>query len=218
MNPNSRIPPFTAFAPALKALAAMAAAAALLLPATAAQAAGWNEASNGDLSNDGLAPSFLALTAGSNLLTGTTGRTGAGGPVDRDYLHISVPAGHVLQGLWVQPGTTSLGSGAFIGLMSGSTFTVPPDAASAAGLLGWTIFGVDQIDTDILEVMSFPSFDSIGFTVPLPAGDYSLWIQELAVGTASYRLDFVVAEVPEAPSVLAMLGGLALLGAALRRR
>ncbi len=194
-----------------------ATAAALLMAGAAAQAA-WNEATDGDLSNNGLAPSFAAFVAGSNLLSGTTGRAAAGGPVDRDYLHFTVPAGHALQALQVLPGTTSLGSGAFIGLMSGSTFTVPPDAASAAGLLGWTIFGVDQIDTDILEVMSFPSFDSIGFTVPLPAGDYSLWIQELAVGTASYRLDFVVAEVPEAPSVLAMLGGLALLGAALRRR
>jgi hypothetical protein len=200
-----------------RTLRALAAATGLLLAGTAAQAA-WNEATDGDLSNDGLAPSFLALTAGSNLLTGTTGRTGAGGPVDRDYLHISVPAGHVLQGLWVQPGTTSLGSGAFLGLMSGSQFTIPSDTATAAGMLGWTIFGADQIGSDLFDVMSAPSFESIGFSVPLPAGEYSLWIQELAVGTANYGLDFVVAEVPEAPSALAMLGGLALLGAVLRRR
>lgn len=189
-----------------------------LLAATAPALAAWDESVNGDLSNDGLAPSFAAFVAGSNGLSGTTGRAFSGGPVDRDYLHFTVPAGHVLQSLWVLPGTTSLGGGAFIGLMSGTQFTVPPDTLSAAGMLGWTIFGADQIGSDLFDVMSVPSLDSSGFTVPLPAGDYSLWIQELAVGSAVYNLDFVVAEVPEAPTALAMLGGLALLAAALRRR
>ena len=193
-------------------------AAAALLAGTAPALAAWDESVNGDLSNDGLAPSFAAFVAGANPLLGTTGRAFSGGPVDRDYLHFTVPAGHVLQSLWVLPGTTSLGGGAFIGLMAGTQFTVPPDTLSAAGLLGWTIFGADQVGTDLFDVMSVPALDSSGFTVPLPAGDYSLWIQELAVGTASYGLDFVVAEVPEAPSALAMLAGLAMLGAALRRR
>ena len=37
-------------------------------------------------------------------------------------------------------------------------------------------------------------------------------------GVANYALELMVVEVPEAPTVLTMLGGLALLGAALRRR
>jgi hypothetical protein len=193
--------------------------AAALLAGTAAQAAvAWDESSNGDLSNDGLAPSFAALVAGSNQLLGTTGRVMAGGAVDRDYLHFTVPAGHVLQSLQVLPGQVTLGGGAFIGLMAGPQFTVPPTTFSADGLLGWTLFGIDQEGTDILEIMSVPALGSSGFSIPLPAGDYSLWVQETSVGESVYKLDFVVAEVPEAPTALAMLGGLALLGAALRRR
>jgi hypothetical protein len=92
------------------------------------------------------------------------------------------------------------------------------DTFSAAGLLGWTLFGPDQIGTDLFDVMSLSANDSSGFTVPLPAGSYSLWVQETGAGTANYALEFMVVEVPEAPTVLTMLGGLALLAAALRRR
>lgn len=197
---------------------ALLAAAALLAATTTQAATAWDEAVNGDLSGNGLAPSFAAFVAGSNQLFGTTGRAPAGGPIDRDYLRFTVPAGHVLQSLMVLPGNTTLGSGAFIGLMAGPQFTVPPTATTAAGLLGWTLFGIDQEGTDILPAMSVPELGSSGFTIPLPAGDYSLWVQEAAIGTAVYKLDFIVAEVPEAPTGLAMLAGLALLGAALRRR
>ena len=193
-------------------------ATAALLAGTAQAATAWDEATNGDLSNNGLAPSFAALVAGSNQVLGTTGRTVAGGPVDRDYLHFTVPAGHVLQSLWVLPGQVTLGGGAFIGLAAGNVVTTPPEGFSAEGLLGWTLFGIDQEGSDILEIMSIPALGSSGFTIPLPAGDYSVWIQETGVGSAVYKLDFMVAEVPEAPTALAMLGGLALLGAALRKR
>jgi hypothetical protein len=130
-----------------------------------------------------------------------------------------VPAGYALQSLTVLPGTTALpGAGAFIGLQAGSQLTLPVDTFSAAGLLGWTLFGPDQIGTDLFDVMSLSANDSSGFTVPLPAGSYSLWVQETGAGTANYALEFMVVEVPEAPTVLTMLGGLALLAAALRRR
>lgn len=196
---------------------ALAAALALVAGGTAQAAVAWDESTNGDLSGDGLAPSFAAFVAGGNQLFGTTGRTA--GVVDRDYLHFTVPAGYALQSLGVLAGTTGLpGSGAFIGLQAGNQVTVSPDGFSAAGLLGWTLFGPDQIGTDLFDTMSNPAADSSGFAVPLPAGSYSLWVQETGTGTANYALEFVVVEVPEAPTALAMLGGLALLAAALRRR
>lgn len=205
--------------PSMKSPLVMAMATAALLAGTAAQAAtAWDESVNGDLSNSGLEPSFAALVAGSNELRGTTGRAFTAGPIDRDYLHFTVPAGHVLQALNVLAGTVPLDSFSFIGLQAGTRVTLPPDTFTATGLLGWTLFGVDQIGTDLLEPMSLPLNGSSGFTIPLPAGDYALWVQEASVGVSAYALDFVVVEVPEAPTGMAMLAGLALLAGALRRR
>ena len=202
---------------ATRALQGAVATLALVGTGLAQAAVAWDESVSGDLSGDGLAPSFAALVAGSNTLRGTTGRP-AGGAIDRDYLHISVPAGHALQSLWVRTGTTTIGGGSFVGLMSGSQFTIPPSTFTADGMLGFTLFGPDQLDTDLFDVMSLPSLGSSGFEVPLPAGDYSLWVQETGTGSVSYALEFTVVVVPEAPTVLTMLGGLALLAGALRRR
>lgn len=205
--------------PSVKSPLLLAMATAALLAGTAAQAAtAWDESVNGDLSNNGLVPSFAALVAGSNELRGTTGRAFAGGPVDRDYLHITVPAGHVLQAVQVLAGTTTFGGGSFIGLQAGPQVTLPVDTFSAAGLLGWTLFGPDEIGTDILGAMSLPANGSSGFEIPLPEGSYALWIQETGVASVSYALEFSVVAVPEAPTAAMLLGGLALLAGALRRR
>jgi PEP-CTERM motif len=191
---------------------------ALLGLAGTVQAADWNEAVNGDLSGDGLVPTVLSVAAGSNAVRGTTGREFAGGPVDRDYFTLTVPAGHELSELNVLAGTLTLGDGSFIGLMSGSTFTVPPTTQTANGLLGWTLFNENNIGDDLLGFMSTPNFGSSGFSPPLPAGSYSFWVQETAVGVSTYALSLTVTAVPEPATALFMLGGLAALAAARKRR
>lgn len=181
------------------------------------QAADWNEAVNGDLSGNGLAPTVFSVAAGGNAIRGTTGRAFAGGPVDTDYFTFTVPAGHELSELTVLAGTLALGDGSFIGFMSGSTFTVPPTTQTAAGLVGWTLFGESNIGDDLLGFMSTPNFGSTGFSPPLPAGSYSFWIQETSVGVSTYALSLVVTAVPEPSTTLFMLGGLALLAASRKR-
>jgi hypothetical protein len=198
------------------ALRALALAAAL--GCGTAQAAGWNEATDGDLSDDHLAPTFVSLAVGATTVWGTTGRAGPDAPVDRDYFHVTVPAGHLLNAMLLLPGTETLGGGSFLGMMSGAVFSVPPDTQTADGLLGWTVFSGDNAGTDMLLAMSLPALGSSGFSVPLPAGDYVFWVQETIIGTATYGFEFEIAPVPEAPTALAMLAGMALLGAALRRR
>ena len=190
----------------------------LLSLAASAQAANWNEAVNGDLSNNGLAPSVLLLSLGNNNVLGTTGRAVTGGPVDLDYFTIAVPAGTVLSALNVLPGTAVLGDGSFIGLMAGNTFTVPPTTPSAAGLLGWTLFNANNVGDDLLGFMSTPSFGSSGFTAPLTSGNYTFWVQETAVGVSTYGFALVLTAVPEPATALSLLGGLALLAAVRRRR
>jgi PEP-CTERM motif len=196
----------------------------LLLATGAAGAADLNEASFGDLSNDRLAPTRWVLdtitpgpTPGvwNNVLTGKTGRTD--GVVDRDYVHVVVPQGSLLVALRVGNQTQSGGAtGSFIGLAAGDLMPVPPDAGSAAGLLGWRHYGVADRNTDILPPMAVPSAGSSGFAVPLPAGDYTLWVQELAPGSFDYRFNLQLAPVPEPSSAALLLLGMAAL--ALRRR
>ncbi len=177
--------------------------------ANAAQAAtGWDEAVSGDLSNVGTAPTPVVLGLGANLITGTTGRLS--GVVDRDYFSFTVPAGTQLQALTVLPGSTFLGQSelSFIAVQSGLQVTVNPTGGSAAGLLGWWHFGVNDVGTDILGLIG-SGFGAIGFTDPLQAGSYAFWIQDTGTGTAQYRLDFAVTAVPEPSAALLLLAGVA---------
>jgi hypothetical protein len=171
----------------------------------------WNEWVDGDLSNSGLAPTVVRpLTSGSNDIFGTTG-TSSNGTVDLDYFVVTVPTGFDLNSITVLPGTQSGGSVSFIGLEAGPQVTVPPNASSAAGLLGWWHYGPADINTNILPSMSIPAAGSSGFSQPLGAGQYSFWIQELSTGTFAYGFDLALvstASVPEPGSFTTLLIGL----------
>lgn len=196
-------------------------AVAALLPTSAwagAVSAGWNEALQGDFSNNGLTPNFVSLSLGSNVVRGTTGRDAGTLLVDRDYFTITIPDGYELASMIVLDGTTDIGFGSFIGLMTGNTFPIDPDTFTAEGMLGWTLYDSGNVGGDLLLFMAGPSNGSSGFTPPLPAGNYSFWVQETGVGVANYVFQMNVAVVPEPATALSLLGGLALLGAALRRR
>ncbi len=184
-----------------------------------AHAATYDESVSGDLSGNRLAPKFLQLdylpggnVAGSNVISGTLGRSA--GVVDRDYLQINVPLGYVLGRLLVGNQTTVGGSGAFIGLAAGSTMPVSETAIDAQGLLGFRIYTVADRGSDILDDMAIPTQGSFGFTTPLGPGDYTLWIQELAAGSYTYRFNLVLepATVVSLPPVLPLfMSGLGLL-------
>lgn len=202
----------------------LAVSAALLALAAGAQAGstpatGWDEAVNGDLTNNNLQPNVLNVNLGGfTIVRGTTGRAFAGGPIDLDYFTFTVPVGYELSAMMLLQGTVPLINSGFVGLMAGNSFTVPPTTQSAVGMLGISLYSENDIGTDLLPVMGIPSIGSSGFTPPLPAGAYSFWVQETGIGVASYGFGFAVTPVPEPATVLTMLAGLALLGAALKRR
>ncbi|MDO9074829.1 MAG: PEP-CTERM sorting domain-containing protein [Rubrivivax sp.] len=178
-----------------------------------AQAAtAWDEAVSGDLANVGTSPTALSLVPGTNLVSGTTGRSAAG-VVDRDYFTFTLPAGWQLDALTMLPGTTFLGPSAlsFIAVQAGTQVTVNPTGGSAAGLLGWWHYGENDMGTDILPFIGFGP-GATGFIGPLPAGSYAFWIQETATGSAAYNFDFSVSVVPEPASLLLLAAGLAGLG------
>jgi len=204
---------------------ALAVATTLLVSAGSALAADYDESLLGDLSGNRLAPSFWALTdgpVGSNGLTGNnvlSGRTGRSlGVVDIDYVNVSVPQGFELSALLVGNSTTSSGAlGSFIGLAAGNTMPVSANALSAVGLLGWRHYTQADRMRNILPDMGSAGQGATGFTGPLPAGDYTLWIQELATGSYNYRFNLQISPVPEPGAAALLVAGLVLLGGMARR-
>ena len=180
----------------------------------------WDEAVSGDLANQGTSPTALTLLQGSNFVRGSTGRDGAG-VVDRDYFSFTLPAGTQLSALTLLQGSTFLGPSAlsFIAVQAGTQVTVDPVGGSATGLLGWWLYGENDVDTDILPFMG-ASPGAVGFIGTLPAGDYAFWVQDTGTGVAAYNFDFQVTAVPEPTRALLLVAGLASLAGLgwLRRR
>ena len=197
-------------------LMSFALAAAALAPGAYAATA-WNEALSGDLANLGSAPTAVTLGVGSNLIIGSTGRNPSG-VVDRDYFSFTVAPGLQLDAITLLPATTFLGpeSISFIAIQAGPRVTVDPLGNNPAGLLGWWLYSENDINTDILQLMG-GSPGAVGYSGALPAGRYSVWVQETSPGVARYSFDFQISPVPEPAAALFMLAGLAALGWRTRR-
>lgn len=197
-------------------------ASAVLVPASLMANVAYNESAvgSGDLSNTPNAPTSVSFGLGSNQVFGSTGNLGG---TDRDFFTFTVPAGARLVAVEMLRGTTSAGNGSasFIGIISGNTFgaTVPAGVAGAATLLGYHHYTPTEIGTDILDEIALgnASAPPIGFTPPLPAGTYSVWIQETAPGSSvNYGFDFKL--VPDSGlGIWAGLGVVGLMVSGLRR-
>jgi len=190
-----------------------------------ALATDYNESIQGDLSNDWLNPSFLLLsygqignngTLGNNILTGTTGRLN--GVVDRDYLKVVVPTGYVWSEMRLGNQSSVGASASFVGLASGSVMINPNTASSATGLLGYHLYGAQDLTHDILDNMAVSTNGASGFIAPLSAGDYTLWIQELATGNFNYRFNLILLPVPEPETNAMLLIGFGILALIERRK
>lgn len=185
----------------------LAAGLCLLALAPAARAATvYDEGVAGDLSGNGLAPTFVTLASGANVVIGTTGRES--GVVDRDYLTFTVPVGLQLTAITPLAGTSTVSGGlAFIGIEAGAQVTTPT-GGPATTLLGWHHYAPADVGNNILPLIGTGT-GAIGFTGALGAGNYAVWIQETGVGTVPYVMQFTLSAVPEPASGLLLLAGMA---------
>jgi hypothetical protein len=164
------------------------------LLSTGASAAGYVENRLGDLSDDGLAPTFVRLRLGPNTIDGNFGK--AGTEVDRDYFTIKIAVGQKLKSIVLDPKTVIGGDTSFIGMQKGNQVTAPPVNSSPEDLLGWTHFGTSSEGTDILPAIC-QGAGAKGCTPPLGPGKYSFWVQELATCACHYRFIFTVVSAAE---------------------
>src|SRR4051812_44568374 len=86
----------------------------------------------GGFSSNGLSPTMLTFSAGSNQILGSNG---SGANSVRDYVSFTVPSGLFLTAINMLD-TTPIGNVGFIGIESGPQLTLPTNTATAAGLLG----------------------------------------------------------------------------------
>ena len=149
----------------------------------------YNEDTDGDLSNDGTAPSgpFILEIGSSNSIQAVQ----SGNPRDVDFFSITIQEGQELQQIIVDlyNGTDNV---AFIAIDNGLTTDVDVATPVASTLLGGTTYGPASVGNDILPIIGNLS-GAEGFTPPLPEGDYTIWLNQTG-GISEVRLSFVIGE------------------------
>jgi len=189
------------------------------------------ESIHGEFSTESSAPTpFGIATPGSNVVMGAVGN------LDADIFSFVIPTGFRLDSILLTSFSTSAPSARmFAALAEGDTFPYsfdeinslenPPDLSltMGAGLIGARFsdsqggfFGAGVGD-DILTFFGGPNrLGGTGFSTPLPAGTYTMFIQETGP-ISNYGLSINVAAVPE-PSSAALMSLIVLGGSFYRRR
>jgi hypothetical protein len=191
-------------------LLASAALAAVSTQVASANFVVFDEARDGDASDNRFAPTTGALGAGVNTIRGFSGQSPTPDVHDLDYITFTVAEGFRLDSFVLQSASVG-GAFSFVGLQAGPIVTIPADWTSIeTPLLGWAHFGSADVGVDLLPVMS-ASPGSVGFSGPLAAGTYALWIMELDTSEPhTYSFGLGVTAVP-APAALALAAACGLL-------
>lgn len=147
----------------------------------------YDESVDGDLSLDNNAPTVIEFTPGDNHVISTQMQT-----VDQaNFFTFQIPEGYELSQLIVDSyeGSDDLG---FIGIDAGSFIATTPPS-----FIGGLSYGTANVDTDILPAMGDSSnpaavaISGFGFTPPLNATQYTVWLNQTGANSSSV-LNFVV--------------------------
>jgi hypothetical protein len=190
----------------------------LALPFGTVGATDWDELINGDLSNDGLTPTFINFTSGNNLIEGTMGFNGTA--LDRDIWTFNVPVGQFLTAInLVSYSAPAAGINSFMAIDDATTININDSSQHLSNGL-WTeeFDGLGNTFTPLLTILdNGPLFGGTGFSGSLGPGDYTFWVQETSA-EVHYCIDFVLTPVPVPEPGSAMLLGAASLACLRRRR
>lgn len=158
----------------------------------------WDEAVDGNLSNDPFSPTDLGtLGAGDNIVRGST--LGPGTPPSEgfDVFSITIADGFTLEGIVMSGYSTIDGTGT-----SGFNFSTGAAASDlGANILFGPGWGVPQVGGDLFDEGIFGPIDSLG------PGTYFMEVREFGGPEANWELTFQVVPTP-ASAVMLGLGGL----------
>lgn len=196
----------------LKAILMLGGLLGLAASASAGPGFVYDEAVDGDLSDDWLAPTlFPDLQVGQSVVTMSVVNSDDVEFGDRDYFTVTIPDGLTLLSLDLL--SLDAGGGdeiAFLGVQAGDQVTVDPAFPNPAPLLGWILTQQTNVGTDIQELLVGEA------NTPLGPGQYSFWVQQTGQDLTTLSLGFEVGIIPS-PGTLG-LAGLAAIGAMRRRR
>lgn len=172
----------------------------------------YDEAVDGDLSDDWLAPTqFPAFGVGQSVVTMSVVNSDDAELGDRDYFTITIPEGFELLSLDLLALDAGGGDNvAFLGIQEGDQVTVDPNFPNPEPLLGWILTQQSNVGTDIQELLVGTE------NAPLGPGQYSFWVQQTGQDLTTLSLGFEVGIIPS-PGALGLCG-LAMFGAMRRRR
>ncbi|MEM9237500.1 MAG: hypothetical protein AAGB14_12025 [Verrucomicrobiota bacterium] len=160
----------------------------------------WDESVDGDFSGDYLNPTPIVLSTGDNLISGTV----RGGPLDQDLFTLTVPVGQTLNEVRVTEYSGITDALSFMGAQPGTQLSDPPGAYifddPSVGPINYVLYGQADADIDRDVMPQLVVGAPMSGQSPLPAGDYTFWINETQAQTG-YTFNFVV--VPE-PGSLAL--------------
>ena len=156
----------------------------------------WDEAVDGELSDNFAAPTPLTFSTGGNVIIGSVTS-----PVDRrDLITFTVPVGRQLTKLrqlayFDIPGGGA-GDRAYHALNAGAT-TQLPTMSNGNMFLGGAHIDTVPVGTDLLPVLGAAAQAGTGFSVPLGAGTYTYTLQQTGAEEVGYELDFRLANDPD---------------------
>jgi hypothetical protein len=181
-----------------------------LLAGTASATIVYDEAVDGEMSEDRFNPTVVTVGPGvNNVIFVTTPSE------DRDIFTFTVADGFQLSGIVLAEFETEpIGNLAFLGFAAGDILPTDPfKAPDASALLGYALVGEGDVGSDLFLPMGMAS-GAIGYDGPLGPGAYTFWAQETGDSADLWNLGFVIEPIP-APGAIALLG---LAGLARQRR
>ena len=184
------------------------------------QSLNYDEAIDGDLSNDYTDPTELVVAAGDNFLRGTL----TGGTQDLDLFRLVVPADLEVTGIILVEADGG-GAGSFFLLQPGDQLSAPPSNEFNTGVnpIGFSILSPAAMaeGSDILPTILLPGIPSLPpffGQETLDEGNYAGWLNETGA-PSEYVLNFQTraVAVPEPSVGLLFLPAIALLVGQRRR-
>ena len=173
----------------------------------------FSEDIDGELSGDNQNPTSLGtFGVGTSSVSGTI-VDALGTSPNVDVFTFNIAQDTLLSGITVA-NFTSTDNVAFLGFAEGTSFpfnaTELDSTPDQSLILGGNLFG-GVVGSNIISTIGDGTIGA-GFTAPLDAGNYTLYLQQLGGATVDYTIELDVTSVPE-PSSIALLGlgGLALL-------